>query len=216
MAEAAPRVPAAAPLAAPGRYGRAGGEPGVVLAERAGLALAAVAARLGKAGPAAAAARAAFGIELPATPRLVEGEAVSFLWAGPDQWLALSGSRAGEAPLEGLLSGVFDGLASVSDQSGGRRILRIAGAGARAVLAKGLTIDLHPRAFRPGDTALTLAAHIELQIWQVDGVPTYDIAVPRSLARSFWHFLAEAAGEHGYLVRAPGDGGPERAPPAGG
>ena len=42
------------------------------------------------------------------------------------------------------------GLASISDQSGGRTVIRISGPRARDVLAKGLPIDLDPRGFPLG------------------------------------------------------------------
>lgn len=191
-------------LALPGRHGRPDGEPGVTLAERTGLALASVIARKGKAAALAAAAKAAFGIELPTTPRRVENPDIAFLWAGPDQWLAASREMQGPGEFEKRLAGIFAGSASVTEQSDGRTVIRIAGPRARDALAKGLPIDLHARAFRPGDTALTLAAHIGLQIWQIDENPTYEIAVFRGFAGTFWHFLTEAAAEYGYRVAEPG------------
>ena len=42
-----------------------------------------------------------------------------------------------------------------------------------------------------------MAALIGVQIWQIDETPTYEIAVFRGFARSFWHFLTEAAAEYG-------------------
>lgn len=60
---------------------------------------------------------------------------------------------------------------------------RITGAMASALLAKGLSIDLHPRAFKPGDTAITLLAHIVIQLWQVDEGSNFDLRVPRATHR---------------------------------
>jgi sarcosine oxidase subunit gamma len=81
----------------------------------------------------------------------------------------------------------------VSDQSDGRGVFRVSGRGAREALAKGVPIDLHPRAFTTGDAAVTLAAHIPIHVWQVDALPTYEIAVARSLATSFLDWLGPAA-----------------------
>ena len=65
-----------------------------------------------------------------------------------------------------------------------------------------MPIDLHPRAFKPGDTAVTCVAHIGVQLWQIDDAPTYEFAVARSLAQSFWHWLEASAAEYGLdLVR---------------
>jgi sarcosine oxidase subunit gamma len=72
----------------------------------------------------------------------------------------------------------------------------------RDALAKGFPIDLHPRAFRTGFTAVTSAAHIGAQLWQIDDAPTYEIAVARGFALSFWHWLEASAAEYGIeLVR---------------
>jgi heterotetrameric sarcosine oxidase gamma subunit len=190
--------------AAPRRHGKAEGAPGVILREIAGLALATVIACKGEAKAVAEVAKDAFGLELPTTPRWVERDGIAFLWAGPEQWLAMAGPGRPPGQFEAMLGGVFDGHAAVSEQSDGRTIIRIAGPQARDALAKGLPIDLHPRAFKPGDTALTLAAHIGLQIWQLDDAPTYEIAVFRGFARSFWQFLLEAAAEYGCEVTARG------------
>ena len=187
-------------LVSPGRHGRAGGPPGLVLAELGQVALASVIARKGKAAQANEACRRSFGVELPRVPRRVEGGDIELLWTGPGQWMALLRRDLPPGELEARLAAVFAGLASVAEQSDGRSIIRVAGPKARDALAKGLPIDLHPRAFRPGDTALTVAALIGVQIWQVDDVPTYEIAVFRGFARSLWHFLTESAAEFGYEI----------------
>ncbi len=191
-------------VALPGRHGKADGEPGVTIGEVAGLSLASVIARKGKAAVVTTAAKAAFGIDLPGNPRRVENGKIAFLWAGPDQWLAVSREALDPGALETRLAGLFARSASITEQSDGCTVIRIAGQRARDALAKGLPIDLHPRAFKPGDTALTLAAHIGLQIWQIDEAPTYEIAVFRGFAGSFWHFLTEAAAEFGYRIAEPG------------
>ena len=92
------------------------------------------------------------------------------------------------------------GLASISDQSGGRTVLRVSGPRARDVLAKGLPIDLHPRAFAPGSAATSTISLMGVQLWQVDDAPSYDIALFRSLSASFWRWLTASAAEFGYEV----------------
>ena len=77
---------------------------------------------------------------------------------------------------------------------------RVSGPKTRQVLAKGISLDLDARVFKPGDVALTLAEHIAVQLWQVDDRPSYEIAMFRSLAGSFWHWLAASAEEFGYEV----------------
>jgi len=99
------------------------------------------------------------------------------------------------AAFEARLRAALAGLASVSDQSDGRVVVRVGGPRARDTLAKGLPIDLHPRAFKPGDAAVSVVAHIAVHLWQIDPAPTYELAVPRSFAASFCDWLAAAAAE---------------------
>ena len=195
---------ALAGIAVPGRYGRKDGEPGIVVSERIGLGLATVAARKGQAEALKAAVASAYGVQLPASSRVAEGRdaqgsAVSFIGYGPGQWLAVSESFASEA-LARDLQDKLQGLASISDQSGGRTVLRIGGRRAREVLAKGLPIDLDPRAFPLGSAATSAISHMGVQIWQMDDTRSYDIAIFRSLSESFWRWLTASAAEFGYEV----------------
>jgi sarcosine oxidase subunit gamma len=190
-------------LAVPGRFGREGGEPGVAIEERTGLGLATVAARKGEAEALKRAVASAYGVELPDRSRAVHGPSVSFVGYGPGQWLAVSKAFASEA-LARELGERLRGLASISDQSGGRTVLRVSGPRARVVLAKGLPIDLHPRAFEPGNAATSTISLMGVQIWQVDDAPTYDLAIFRSVSASFWHWLTASAAEFGYAVAKGG------------
>ena len=190
---------ALAGIAVPGRFGRSGGEPGVVIEERVGLGLATVAARKGQAGALKAAVLQAYGVDLPDSSRFAQGPAVSFVGYGPGELLAVSAKLANEA-LARDLAQQLKGLASISDQSGGRTVLRVRGARAREVLAKGLPIDLHPSAFGPGSAATSTISLMGVQLWQVDDAPTYDMAIFRSVSASFWRWLTASAGEYGYEV----------------
>ena len=71
----------------------------------------------------------------------------------------------------------------------------------KGMVAKVCGIDLDPRVFSPGDTALTLVGHTNVHLWQVDPAPTYDFAVPRSFAASFYEWLFAASAKYGMLVR---------------
>jgi sarcosine oxidase subunit gamma len=190
---------ALAGLAVAGRFGEESGEPGLVIAERERLGLATVAARKGQSEALKRAVASAYGVELPDSSRIVQGPEVSFVGYGPGQWLAVSEGLAGEA-LARDLGERLSGLASISDQSGGRTVLRLRGPRARAVLAKGLPIDLHPKAFAPGSAATSTISLMGVQLWQVDDAPTYDVAIFRSVSASFWRWLTASAGEFGYEV----------------
>jgi heterotetrameric sarcosine oxidase gamma subunit len=132
--------------------------------------------------PLSDAVRAKWDLELPTRPKRIEAGALAFIWAGPDRWLVTSPSTTN---LAGELRAHLGALAAITDQGAGRTTFRVSGAGARGMLATLIGIDLHPRVFVPGDTALTNAAHINVHLWQIDDAPTYDIIVFRSLAASF-------------------------------
>lgn len=139
------------------------------------------------------------GVEPPTTPRMVQGRDSDLIWSGAAHWLSVSATRDSVQSLAGMLTGV----AAVADQSDARIVLRASGPNIRDVLAKGCLIDLHPRAFRPGDAALTSIAHIGVQLWAVDAA-TFDLAVPRSMAASFWSWFRASAAEYGLEIVAPG------------
>ena len=190
---------ALAGIAVPGRFGKEGGEPGVVIEERAGLGLATVAARKGQADALKRAVASAYGVELPDSSHIAGGPSVRFVGYGPGQWLAVSETLAGEALARDLAQNLR-GLASISDQSGGRTVLLVRGPRARAVLAKGLPIDLHPLAFGPGSAATSTISLMGVQLWQTDDAPTYELAIFRSVSASFWRWLTASAAEFGYEV----------------
>lgn len=182
--------PAFGPLLKP-----AGTGGGVTVAERTGLRLATVTALRG--GDFAARFRTAFGTDPAPRPKRVVSGPLSLLGIGPRTWLAVS-EEAGD--LASRLRGMFGPTAAVADQSDGYAVLRVCGPKARAVFAKGLSVDLHPRAFGPGDVAATTCSHIGVTVWQVDEAPTYDLALFRSYAASFSHWLASSAEEYGLAV----------------
>lgn len=195
-------VSALAGIAVPGRYGKSDGAPGVTIAERRGLGIATLAARKGQAAAVKAAVKDAYGVDLPDNSRCVQGAQASFVGYGPGQWLAVSETLKGDA-LARDLAERLKGLASISDQHGGRTVLRLSGPRAREVLAKGLPIDLHPRAFGPGDAATSTISLMGVQLWQTDDAPAYDIALFRSVSESFWRWLTASAAEFGYEVTMP-------------
>lgn len=197
-----PRAPLSG-FASPGRFAGRGLAPGIVIAERTDLALASVIARPGKRKALAAAVNAACGIALPAGPRSAANRNVAFAGIGPDQWMA-SAQGPDAAGFVAALKTRLESLAAVSDQSDSRVVLRMSGPRVREVLAKGVPIDLHPRAFKSGDVASTLVAYIGVQIEQLDEAPTYQLMAFRSLAGSLWSWLTASAAEFGYEVLPPG------------
>ncbi|GBU18757.1 MULTISPECIES: sarcosine oxidase subunit gamma family protein [Methylobacterium] len=184
-------------FAKPGRQGRAGAEPGVILDLREGIGLATIILADGQDEALARALSERFGFAPPAPGAAAFASGRGLVWAGPGQWLAVAPSRADLAGFGEALAG----LAAVTDQSDSRAVVRVSGPQARTALSKGVGVDLHPRAFRAGSAAGTGISHIVAQIWQLDDAPTYELAVPRSFAGSFWGWLTESAAEYGCEVR---------------
>jgi sarcosine oxidase subunit gamma len=174
-------------------------EAGVTLQRCEGRALALVSVRRNQLPALECRVQELFGVRLPDTPKCASAGSISFLWSGVGQWLAMVEGEDGTA-FERRLRIALGDLASVTDQSDSRMIVRIAGPHARASLAKGVPIDLHASAFRAGDVAATTVAYIGLLLWQVDATPTYEFLVPRSYAAACWDWLAESAAEFGIQV----------------
>lgn len=166
--------------------------PGLAVEPRDNLTIASFAAGKNRAQALAGAIRETYGVELPRRPERVAGRDIAFIWAGPDQWLAVA-DRGDGRDLELELKPRLAGLASVVDQSDGRAVVRVSGPLARQVLAKGIPIDLHARSFSVNAAAITHASHIGIIIWQLDDVPTFELAMFRSYADSFTHWLMDAA-----------------------
>ncbi len=133
--------------------------------------------------------RATFGLDLPPAGRWSERDGLISVWAGPGHWWL---QRAGRTPLLRQLAPLapYAGLIDISDA---RAVLRLSGPAARDILTGLLPLDLHPRAFAPGHVASTIAAHMTVQVRQIDDAPTYDLACLRSYAGSLWRAL-ELAG----------------------
>ncbi len=185
----------------PGRLGHREGAPGLVLRELTQFALASVVARKGQTAQVVAATQEAYGASPPSGPRFAEGGDLAFVWSGPGHWLAL-GSQAVDS-IESRLHATLGTHASVFDQGGSRVLLELRGPRTRDVLAKGISIDLHPRAFRTGDAAVTTASHLAVHLWQVAEDPVYRLLVVRTWFDSLWRWLAASAAEYGCEVLPP-------------
>ena len=185
-------------IALPGHYGRTGAT-GIVIEEVTGLASASVICKREKRFALINAINTAFGIVLPDGPRRVTRGHITFAGIGPDQWLA-SADGADAANFAARVRARIGPFAAVSDQSDARVVVRVSGHNVRDVRAKGVPVDLHPSAFKPGDVACTVVGYINTQIDMLDET-TYQLAAPRSMAGSLWSWLTASAAEFGYEVR---------------
>ena len=128
-------------------------------------------------------------------PSLLDGpkrtirDGTAYLGIGPGKFLAF-----------GPVASDIAASASVIDQSGGYGVLEISGRDAVATLEKGIGIDLHPSAFAPDAVAVTTCAHMGVIVWRGAG-DAWRLAVFRSNAASFWHWLETSAAAFGLVIR---------------
>ena len=140
----------------------------------------------------------ALGFALPLEPNTVEeGGERAALWLGPDEWLILTSADEQESLLQSLREALAEIFVALTDVSGGQTVITLSGPHARDVLAKGCTLDLHPRVFGPGRCAQTLVAKSGALIRQRDKEPSFELIVRRSFADYLWRWLEDAAGEYG-------------------
>jgi len=171
---------------------------GVAAIERVGLGMATVMLRRGKSCELVQKVKRRFGIQLADAPMRFRFGSTSFVGIGKNKWLAVF-----ESPSMGLMEELqleLEGLASVVDQSHAYGVLRLSGHKLLETLAKGVRIDLAPSAFPVGSAAVTNIAHLGVILWKVDDASTFDVAVARSIAGSFCHWLETSAEIHGLAV----------------
>lgn len=137
----------------------------------------------------------ALGDHLPLAANTMTAGDRRIYWLGPDEWLIVTALQESAGLLEKLRGALSGQHAAVTEVSGGQVVMRLAGAAAREVLAKGCTIDFHPRAFDAGHCAQTGLAKANALIGLIDSSPTFEIIVRRSFADYVGRWLRHAARE---------------------
>lgn len=183
------------------RHGAAEGVAGLNMSEQTGFELVQVMARRGQRDATGQACLNAYGKTQPATPQAIAADGATLVWSGPDQFLVLSprGAALDKARM------AFAGVASLSEQSDARALLRIAGPRARDMLAKICSLDLHPAAFPVGAAATTFIDHTAVNLWRAadaDGEPVFHLLIFGTFAESLWHMLLDSGAEYGIAIDA--------------
>jgi sarcosine oxidase, subunit gamma len=152
-------------------------------------------------GPAASQAAAILGLELPTTPSsYVSNDTLTAIWLGPDEWLITAATRSAPTLEAQLRAVVGEHGGAAIDVSAQRTTLRLSGADARDVLAKGCSLDLHPTVFTKGTAAQTMLGLAGVVLIALDDAGTdYRILVRSSFARYLADWLIDAAEEFGVL-----------------
>lgn len=147
------------------------------------------------------AVRNATAVDLPTEPNTVsEGNDCHALWLSPDEWYLVAAAGREQALVEQLERALSGQPFAVNDLTSGLTTIEISGPRVRDVIAKGCTLDLHARAFGPGQCAQTLISHAVVVIRCVDSAPVFEITVRRSFADFLWAWLEDAALEYGMAV----------------
>ena len=151
----------------------------------------------------AAAVKQVAGCDLPSACQAEMTDTAAVLWMGPDEWLVVGRLEAREELPGQLRKALGDAHAAVNEIGESLTIFGLGGPRARDLLAKGCTIDLHPRAFGPGDCVNTLLAKAQVTLHQNDDTPTYSLYVHRSFAVYLWRWILDAGLEYGVAVKQP-------------
>jgi len=111
-----------------------------------------------------AAVQEVLGQPLPLAANTITEGAVCVFWLGPDEWLVMTEPGV-QTTLESRLREVLAGSTyALTDLTGGLICIRLRGRNARDVLAKGSTVDFHPRVFLPGQCAQTVLGKASMLI----------------------------------------------------
>jgi sarcosine oxidase, subunit gamma len=153
--------------------------------------------RLAPGRPAAEAAAQVLGVSLPTVPNTTSAiNDIHVLWMGPDEWLLLASDGVGERMREQLEAALDAHHASVVDVSAQRTVIELEGADARELLLKGCPLDLHPRAFAPGQCAQSTLARAQVVLLARSDEPAYWVLVRASFAEYLAEWMLDGAAEY--------------------
>lgn len=150
-----------------------------------------------------AAVKSVTGVDVPVKPNTTARDGdFHILWLGPTEWWVVTTSGT-EEKLAADLRQAFTGQhAAVIDVSESRTVITLSGAKARDVLARGCSLDLHPRVFGPGQCAQTGLTKANILLDQIDGTPTFDIYVLKSFADYLWQWFWLVGRDYKMAIRA--------------
>ena len=185
----------------PGFLGPASGADawGVTLKQRHPALLVQVAGWPASAGALKDRVREATGVAPPPPGNSASNDDLTLLWTAPGRWLIVSEHHADLA--ETLIAAIDVDIGTVSDLGHARCVLRLSGPMAPSVLAKGLPIDLHLRAFPVDGVVQGSIHHIGVLVHRA-AADAFDLYVFRGFAVSLLAWLTDAAAEYGCAVDA--------------
>jgi sarcosine oxidase, subunit gamma len=179
-----------------------GGQAGITLSESAHRAIINIRGNAND-GAFTAAVKSATGVDLPLAANTVATAGdVRILWLGPDEWWVVASDARRAGLLDALRRDFAGQHTNVTDVSESRTVITMTGPASRDVLARGISLDLHPRAFGPGQCAQTSLSRTNVLLHQTDNEPAYEIYVLKSFADYLWRWLGLIAEDFGMAVKA--------------
>jgi sarcosine oxidase subunit gamma len=153
--------------------------------------------RVDPSGAAAGAVAQVLGSALPVQPcTSTRSGDFRLLWLGPDEWLILAPEGAGLELETALREAIGDEPGAVTDVSAQRSTLALSGPASRELLAKGCSIDLHPKVSPIGTCVQTLVAQTGIIIVVRDETASdFLLLVRASFAQYFAAWLIDAGVE---------------------
>ena len=137
------------------------------------------------------------GVAPPPPGNGASNDDLTLLWTAPGRWLIVSETRADLAAT--LIAAIDVDIGTVSDLGHARCVFRLSGPMAPSVLAKGLPIDMHLRAFPVDGVVQGSIHHIGVLVHRA-AADAFDLYVFRGFAVSLLEWLTDAATEYGCAV----------------
>ena len=150
-----------------------------------------------------AAVQTATGLALPSAANTVSNGSVwQIIWLGPNEWWITGPDGEADSLVEALRANFAGQHAIACDVSESRAIIRISGPKARDVLMRGVSLDLHPRAFRVGQCAQTGLSRANVLLHLTDDRPAFEIYVLKSFSDYLWRWLETVARDFNLAIEA--------------
>lgn len=139
------------------------------------------------------------GQDLPAEANTFTEGRHRVYWLGPDEWLIRCAHEDATALCSSLEQAVDGRHVAINDVSGGNVSILLTGEKARFLLARGCTLDLHPRVFPAGRCAQSGLAKAPVLLGLLDAEPVFEIVVRRSFSDYLLRWLRHAGRDCGIV-----------------
>lgn len=143
------------------------------------------------------AVKSLLGVELPTEPNTFDiFDNLLCAWLGPDEWLMMTPQEQPELMCQQLREELRDAFAIVHDMTSAQTIIRLTGSKITEFLGRGISYDLHPRVFKPGQCVQCVMARVPvIVLCHTATERTIDLVVRRSYADYLWNWLLDVGNE---------------------